>query len=631
MAFIWNPEPNLPPIVPPIVIGPEETSSKVHVVANTVNVGGAVSYNTTNVGYDVVYEFDSLNVRNMRVLTGVIDRANIGTAVINTATINQATINTANITHATINIGFFTGNATANFSMVSKQYVDNAIAGISSGSGPDTTANLITTKGDLLVGFAPNTAHRLGVGANGQVLSVLGSSNLKQQWISTADSQEFTGLYIGTHHHPTLKRSQVLLRHADTITMDDGEVVSGWDNVTADITVSGPGGLDANSVEAANTWYEVWAIRNSTSGAKALLLHRMLDRVLDQQWPATLSLVSSLRNGNPALTAVFQRYSSRVSQSFVPAITGGLKSVELTMSRTLTPGGNIWVSIQPENGLGNASGSILATSRPIGADFITTSSSKLRFTFDTPTIVNSGDRYHMVVEGDWPIVAAGNCINLFGNTAPLGPGQQSWMANVGYTSGNLTINSGYGDSRMFNVVTSTWATSPNVSGPQDLYFKIFIEENSTALALPAGYNQKALLSYVHNNQSSNFKEYSQHNRMMVMGFEDDWLAWNSGATNETTAVELGNNIPPIACSVQFLCWTFNLSLGFAFGFALGDRYMIDLSLNSIADYDHRGAFRYGPNQGKMGLSPVVTLDDSQFMMSRQVGVDFRLYVANISF
>ena len=130
--------------------------------------------------------------------------------------------------------------------------------------------------------------------------------------------------------------------------MDDGEEVSAWANLTADITISGAGGCDANSVEASNTWYEVWAIRNKTSGTKALLLHRMLDRVLDQEWPATLLQTSSLRNGNPALTVIFQRYCSKVSQSFVPDLSGSLRSVELTASRSLLPGGNVWITIQPE-------------------------------------------------------------------------------------------------------------------------------------------------------------------------------------------------------------------------------------------------------------------------------------------
>jgi len=170
MPFIWNSNPNPPPANIAPEIASTEISYKVHVVANTVNAGGEVSYNTPNAGYDVIYELDSLNVRTMRVQTGIIGAANIGTAFINNATINQASINTANITHATINVGFFTGNATANFSMVSKQYVDNAIANISGGSGPDLTANIFQLKGDLLVGFAPNTAHRLGAGDDGEIL-----------------------------------------------------------------------------------------------------------------------------------------------------------------------------------------------------------------------------------------------------------------------------------------------------------------------------------------------------------------------------------------------------------------------------------------------------------------------------
>jgi hypothetical protein len=59
--------------------------------------------------------------------------------------------------------------------------------------------------------------------------------------------------------------------------------------------------------------------------------------------------------------------------------------------------------------------------------------------------------------------------------------------------------------------------------------------------------------------------------------------------------------------------------------------MTDLLLTVSADYNHRGAFSFGPHQGKMGPTPIITLDDGQFMTSRQIGVDYRAYVSNITF
>lgn len=637
MPFIWNPVPNLPTPIVPIPVPPGEVTYEVKLVANTVDYGGTVRYNTANASYDVVYEFPSLNVTNGVFENGFFETANIGNATINVATINQASINTANITNATITFGYVTGSPTANSGIASKFYVDNAIAAISGGTGPDSTANLFITKGDLLVGFAPNTAHRLGVGNDGEVLSVFGSDALKARWGTFTSSQSVSGLNIGTHSHPTLKLSQVILSHAEGFIMNDGEYVGGWDNLVADITVSGAGGLDSNSVEASNAWYQVFGIRKSGTGEKNLLLHRMKDHTVDQSWtPASITLAGALRSDATALTSFDQRYCTKISQSFVPSVSGPLKAVELAFAKNGIPRGNLWISIQNDNGLGNADGSVLATSQTYNPSFFLSSTLVGHFVFDTAVTVSSGSRYHIVAEGDWPMddPATGNSVFFYGNTSPLGPGQQSWMANVGYTRGNLTINSGYGDARIYNVVTGTWKLLANTAifpGPQDLWFKTFVEAHDTALALPTGYDQYILLSYVHNNASSNFKEYHQLNQTMSMGFETDWLAYDSGATNELVPVDLTNSIPPVACTVDFTALAINPTYDRSFGYGLGDRYMTDMQLTAYQDYYHRGNNPYGPNGSREGVTPKLSLDDTQFMYQRQISTGYKLYVNSITF
>ena len=636
MPFNWNPTPNPPTPIVPIPVPPGEVTYEVKLVANTVDYGGTVRYNTANHSYDVVYEFPTLNVTNGVFENGFFESANIGNAHINVATINHASINTANITNATITFGYVTGSPNANMGIASKFYVDNAIAAISGGTGPDSTANLFITKGDLLVGFAPNTAHKLGVGSDGEVLTVFGSDALKAKWGTFTTAQAVSGLNIGTHYHPTLKLSQVLLSHADGFIMNDGEYVGGWDNLVASMTVSGAGGLDVNSVEAPSAWYQVYGIRKSSTGQKNLLLHRMIERTLDQQWLATLTLAGALRNDATALTTLDQRYCTKISQSFVPGRSGLLKAAELQFAKSGTPRGNLWITIQNDNGLGNADGTVLATSQMYNPEFFLTSTLVGHFIFNTAVNVNAGSRYHIVAEGDWPMddPATGNSVFFYGNTAPLGPGQQSWMANVGYTSGNLTLGSGYGDARCFNVVTGTWkllANTISFSGPQDLWFKTFIETSDTALALPTGYDQYILLSYVRNNASSNFKEYHQLNQTMVMGFESDWLAWDSGAANALVPVDLSDSVPPVACAVDFTANVNSGTFGLAFGFGFGDRYTTDLQVTPYTDYFHRGNNPFGPNQAREGVTPRVSLDDAQFMYSRQISTGYRLYIHSITF
>ena len=641
MPFIWNSNPNPPPANIAPEIASTEISYKVHVVANTVNAGGEVSYNTPNAGYDVIYELDSLNVRTMRVQTGIIGAANIGTAFINNATINQASINTANITHATINVGFFTGNATANFSMVSKQYVDNAIANISGGSGPDLTANIFQLKGDLLVGFAPNTAHRLGAGDDGEILSVYGSSNLKTRWISSSSTQSFSGLRIGTHFHPTLKYSQVLLNHVDGIVMNDGEYVTGWDGLTADITVSGAGGLDSNSAEAANTWYEVWAIRNSSTDAKALLLHRMLNRVVNQEWvpttfPGTFSLASLRHGDSVGFTVPGQRYCTKISQSFIPSTSTPVSMIRLASSQTSTPKGNLWVSLQSDSG-DNASGSSIVTSESIIVDAFVAGISQVSFVFDTAVSLTPGNRYHIVIEGDWPYTPDpnSNAMNFHGNTVTLGPGQQVWMANVGYNPGGNAIPYGFGDCRMYNVVTSSWTVAANVGGPSDLWFQIFTDQNDTSLAVPLGYNQRCLISYVNNNGFSNFKEYHQTGRTVHGGYDDDWRAFSvpSSAQFSIIAAAIESGVPPTPCTVQFLG---RQSLGTVGGINLGLRHMYGMAVSSTQDFSSGplGSYAFGGFTVHTVLSHSMPLDGIQLVNWNTLAgtaANDVLYMASITF
>jgi len=620
MAFIWQDTPSSPPVPLPVPVGADKITFKVHEVANTVNAGGQVSYNTPNTAFDVVYEFDSLNVRNMRIGSGTFEDANIRSLIINTAKITQAVINTANITHATINVGFFTGNATDNFSMVSKAYVDNAIASISGGTGPDGTANLIITKGDLLVGFSPNTAHRLPPGTEGQVLSVYGSSNVGMQWENSAASQVIEGLDIGTHWHPSLKSTQVLLRRADGIVMDDGEFVTGWDGLIADMTITGAGGRDSVSASATNTWYEVWAIRNSSSGAKALLLHRMLDRSIDQFYDGLVGgTLAILGQGAADTTLALQRQLSRVSQSIVASKTGIMRAVQFRVRPVGGPTdirssrANTWVTLEQPDDTGNSTGSIFATSRLVSTRDFGSDEFDCHFVFDTNFTVTSGNKYIFVIRQDWVINVGFSSLThantlgmiLSGNTGAQGPGQQPWMANVGYNGGGTYVpyaNVGFGDCRGFNVATGRWSTMANLGGPSDLHFRTFIETNETPVSLPSGYNQKVLVSFVHNDGSGKLKEYRQKDRTLMMGTEPSWEIHPHNLTFFAAAlgmfyVNLSNFVPPIPCVVQFLAVPL-VGNPVTFGMHFGTITAFDVSLQFRNNYNS-GVYSFGPG-GSVG-------------------------------
>jgi hypothetical protein len=636
MAFTWNPTPSAPVRTLPQPVPPGQVTYQVHAVANTVDYGGAVRYNTANRSYDIVYEFPSLNVNIGIFENGFFESMNVGRATLNVADINQARINTSNITNATITFAYVTGDPTANMGIASKAYVDNAVASISGGTGPDSTANLFLAQGDLLVGIAPNTANRLPVGNDAYMLQSTQNAALKQTWTSTSAIQRAVGVSIGTHHHPTKKLHQLLLKSADSIIMQDGETVAGWSNLIADIQTTGAGGLDSSSALAASTWYEVYAIRNSSTGTKALLLHRMKNRSVAANWPATAISLAYLRRGITALTIPGLRYITKVSQSFVPTFSGPLSSIDLRVQRTGTPQGNCWITIQPDDLTGNASGTVLCTSDSLPVDLLSTSSGQVRFVFYNTTNLVAGERYHLVAEGDFSNALADveRSIGFSGNNGPIGPGQQSWMANVGYTSGNLTIM-GYGDCRVWNVVTSRWSVAANMigigQGPSDLWFGINLDQNETALSLPSGYDQYALISYACTNASGNFKPYKQHHRTMTMGFELDWRAFTATSTGYQP-IDISSGVPPIDCTVQFL--TKNPNAGFAGQWPLGGRYSFDLGIDTgNMDTKYYGQYAYGFSAFRPGYAPAIVADQWNYMYTtvNSVALEMALYTTTITF
>lgn len=101
MPFVWSTAPQLPSPPIPESIPSNATSYKVDVVANTVNAGGQLLYNTSTKSYDVVYEFDKLNVNTLVART-----LNSSTSNITTLNLISGTIQTnANSNLEIVNFG----------------------------------------------------------------------------------------------------------------------------------------------------------------------------------------------------------------------------------------------------------------------------------------------------------------------------------------------------------------------------------------------------------------------------------------------------------------------------------------------------------------------------------------------
>lgn len=522
MPFQWNDAPNPPSTDLPIPVPPGEITYEQKLVANLVNAGGTLSYNTPDVAFDILYELPTANITTAYFTNASFKNITVNTANITSATINVANINTANLVNTNILYGFVGSDPTSNLGIATKQYVDAAMANVPAG-GSDLQ-NLIDAKGDLLVGTGPNTATRLPVGTDGQILISDSTSNTGLRWITIEGQEQFFDLTIQTHYEPALNTHTILLRSAGEIVMNDGVRTAGWFNKTANIELSGAGGLDQGGEES-NVWYEIHAIRDSGNNATALLLHKAQQTGLDQSMANTTDNPRDLRKATQT--------STKLSQGFIPQEDGPLTSLEIEVSKTGTPTGLIWVTLESNN-VGAPSGTILATSRVMDVSRLPTDKCRMRFLFDTNTSVSLNTTYHLVYQGDY-VVSDANYTTMWGVT------------------GNFYAN---GVANEFHTSTNEWHTCTTVSsGPDDFFFKTFVKNTPiTAPTLPFGYDEHCLISYVYNDANGKLKQYTQKNHSMVMGTGPDWRAFTS-ITGLVEAVDLVAFLPPTRCSAQFVSYT----------------------------------------------------------------------------
>lgn len=329
-----------------------------------------------------------------------------------------------------------------------------------------------------------------------------------QELQARALSQSFRGLVVRTHPSEALRQSQVMFS-ADAIVMDDGEEVQAWDDVVADITASGAGGLDTGS-EGASRWYEIWALYNGTT--KSAVLHRALDYTTSAQY-------GSGEDGQHGLRDAAAR--TKLNQGFQVTLAGPVPYVDVKLIRSGTPVGNYWFTIESNSG-GVPSGVALATSRKYNAGIHSTGTAHyIRIVFDTPATLSTATQYHLVMQGDYSV---------------SGANYMAWRADTtaaGYASGSKAAYDG-----------ATWTNDTD----DDFLFNMWTTENDTSVTLPTGYTRKALIGYVYNNSGSNFVPFQALNRRVKYYINntpasagDNYVA--AVTANGTTQV-LGPYIPP---------------------------------------------------------------------------------------
>lgn len=318
--------------------------------------------------------------------------------------------------------------------------------------------------------------------------------------------QVFRGLSLRTHPNGDTAASKVYLNHADEIIMDSGHRVSDWDDLSADITVGGAGGLDTGA-EGASRWYDIYAIRKSSDGTKNLLLHRAKSFDLDTSFTTTPDSFKALRKTTSTET-------DKLAQGVTFASGGELHYVDVTLQKANSPTGNIWFTLEA-NSAGSPSGAALATSDKIDVSQVSTSNQVIRFIFRVPATVTA-TQYHLVLQGDY---TKSDTVNV------------RW---AGVTAG------GYAGGVAKSYNGAAWSA---VADPLDFYFKAYLKQNDTTVTMPSGYDQSCLVGHVYNDGSSNFRAFTATDKRVRL-----FTSVSSGdvaASTPPTLIDFASVVPPI--------------------------------------------------------------------------------------
>lgn len=362
-------------------------------------------------------------------------------------------------------------------------------------------------KANILLSIAARDRTKLDGGSKTIAASLLSlPANLASK-ATDFGTQEFRGLHLRTHSDKdNSQNTKIMLIHADEIVMDDGTRLSNWDNLTADISGAGAGGLDSGS-EAPSAWYEIYAIAKD-DGTRNLLFHRAKNYKNDTSFTTGTDAQRTLRLATSTAT-------DKLAQGIQFATAGLVQSVVVKLDRVGTPAGRFWFTIEADSA-GNPSGTPLATSEKLDAALLTIGTEqRITVIFRTPATVAASTQYHLVLQGDF---------------TKSDTNAMAWRGVVagGYANGSA---------KQFN--GTAWSAATGVA---DFGFEAFVTVNDTAVTYPTGYTKKAKIGYVYNNSSSDFLTFIQ--------FDHTVHPLNAGASVSSTGnafgtlIDMSAEIPP---------------------------------------------------------------------------------------
>lgn len=284
------------------------------------------------------------------------------------------------------------------------------------------------------------------------------------------------GLVLQTDRDYSDKLKKVELTAVDYLVMDDGTIsnnTGGWTGLTADITVSGAGGLDTGAEEG-STWYEVYAIETE-AGTKSLLLHKSRDYWGDANYTTGADSYQNIRSSSS---------NQFVSQGFTAFNSGKVVFAEAKLQKVGSPTGTLYCAIYSNNA--GVPGSALTVSRELDVSQLRTAENWIRFTFpDSAPSLSAGTIYHLVV-GSSCTVSGTNYV------------QWHMDGSAGAFSG--------GSKATWN--GSSWTSDAD----DDMMFSISVEVFNASVSMPSTYTKKCFLGWVYNNGSNDFVQFLQMGR-----------------------------------------------------------------------------------------------------------------------
>jgi len=530
-----------------------------------------------------------------------ITSSNIISMNVSTANISNLTVTTLNVSFANLTTGTMASNPTTNLGISTKNYADT-------GAGGNVVwKNTFSAKGDLPVGSGVNTFSIISSsGSNGQVLLVDTQTASGLRYSNRA-SQTFRGLVIGTSVKDKVANgTQLTVTALDEVVMDDGEVVGGWTvPATIDISSSGNAALLDTGAAIANTWYEVYAIRKRSDGTKNFILHRALDRLANQNtfttsYPLQTFLAAGLAANNTSNLYI------RLAQSFTPNIAGPLTSIEIRAFRTSTPTGNMWLTLEA-NTAGAPSGTTLATSRRMDvARLPLTNPANLRFVFDSTANVELSTSYFWIFNSDYA-------------------GSGTAFVNVAFSLANTNIGAnGVNRGLPYGNTGSTWDQLTSVG---TFIYKTYVEANSTPLTLPAGFDQRCLISYAATDVNTRLKEYHQKDRTITAYPTAQWAVHTLQIANPEV-IDLGvfATIPPVPCVVSFFATGTSLNT-----YGIGRLHALDLPSAASTSDIPGGAVIGQISFGTTASASAPVLVAAQAVLVKSALANFKLFPVSITF